>query len=116
MSKPISTTKLLIARAIDAFLIAALVIGNEDAKTFSFWIISMMVVVLFLGAFTMSKDSAAGMADKTLIRKAGRIFVKIAYVCALIYAGFPVLAALYAMSVILLTIQIELKSKQEAQS
>lgn len=111
--KPISTAKLLLARAVDACLVAALVLGNEDGKTFAFWMVSMMVVVLFLGAFTMSKDSAVTMAAGSFIRKAGRVLVQVAYVLALVYAGFPVLAAFYAMAVIVLTLQIDAKAKLE---
>lgn len=111
--KPISTTKLIIARAVDATLITALAFGNEDGKTFAFWMVSMMVVVLFIGALGMTKDTAAGMAGGSLARKVGLVAVQVTYVIALVYAGFPVLAALYAMAVILLAMRIDVKSKQE---
>lgn len=111
--KPISTAKLMIARAVDAILIAALVLGNEDGKIFAFWMVSMMVAVLFVGALTIQREQAVGMAGGSLARKGFRVAVQAAYVIALVYAGFPVLAAFYAMSVILMTMQIDAKSKQE---
>lgn len=112
--KPISAWKLLLVRAVDAALIAALVLGSEDAKTFAFWIVSIMVAILFLGAFTLTKSAAIGMSNGSLVRKAGLVIVQVAYVLSLVYAGFPVLAALYTVAAVLMHLCIDSKSKESA--
>ncbi|MBF6029652.1 hypothetical protein ICY20_18035 [Pseudomonas sp. P115] len=83
-------------RALDAALLVCLVLGNSDVKEFAFWLISFMVALTFMGWFVMTPDLAEKIQGRTLLKKAFGVLVPLLFVAALIYGGFPILAALYA--------------------
>lgn len=96
------TSKLLVLRALDAAVIAALLVGSSNAKTFAFWMISFVVITLALGVFAVDRSAAEKICGQTPMRRVCGVLVNIAYVAALVYAGFPILAAVYASVTILL--------------
>ncbi|WP_268797538.1 hypothetical protein [Pseudomonas huanghezhanensis] len=105
----------IVTRVFDAVLIAALVSGNADVKTFAFWMISIMVTLMFLGCFAVNADIAEKIQGRSLGKKTFGTFVNLAYIAALIYAGFPVLAAIYAMSAFLIRTIAQAKLNAAAQ-
>ena len=92
----------LIGRAMDVGLIAALFLGNADVRTFCFWVISVLWLLMMLGVLTMNAEMAKAIYDLPTRRKVLRIVVAVLYTAALIYAGFPALAALYIVASLLL--------------
>lgn len=109
MSKQIST------RVLDACLIAALAFGSPDIRTFAFWMVSVMVVLLFVGSFAVDAAMAEKIQGRSVAKKLFGVLVNLAYVGALIYAGFPVLAAFYAMGAFLIRTIAQAKLNGAAQ-
>lgn len=107
--------KHIVTRLLDAGLIAALVMGGTDVKTFAFWVISIMVVFLILGCFAVDAAMAEKIQGRSFAKKLIGASVNLAYVAALIYAGFPVLAALYGMSAFLIRTIAQTKLNGAAQ-
>jgi general stress protein CsbA len=95
-------SKQIVTRVLDAGLIAALILGSAGVKTFAFWMVTIMVVLLFVGCFAVDAAMAEKIQGRSFGKKAFGALVNLAYVAALIYAGFPVLAAVYAMSAFLI--------------
>lgn len=110
MKKGFKPALYLPARAIDAAIIATLFFGNEDAKTFAFVMVSLMAGLMFLAAFAITKEQSAKAIAVSVFEKAVRVAVVVGYVVVLIYAGFPILAAIYAFSGALLAMQIYAKT------
>ncbi len=107
--------KKLFPRLLDAALISALVYGGPDARTFAFWMIAIMVPMLFLGVFAMDAKLAEKIHGRSMLKKALGVAMHCAYVAALIYAGFPVLAALYATVAFAIRVAAETKLTAQEQ-
>lgn len=96
-------------RMIDAALLAGLVLGSPDVRVFAFWMVSIMVVLMFMGCLAMTPDLAEKIQGRSLIKKAFGILMHILYVAALIYGGYPILAAMYATAASVIRIAAEAK-------
>lgn len=88
--------KQILLRSLDFIVVAALAFGSPDLKTFAIWMVSLMVALMFFGSFGIGKAEAEKIQGGSLISVSFRCVVNLLYVAALIYAGFPILAALYA--------------------
>lgn len=93
--------KRVLIRCADGAMIALLVLGSSDARTFVAAVCGIMALVAFIGWFvTFSEEQAERMGGKTLV---GRIIgwgFTVGYVSGLIYASYPVLAALYFFTIL----------------
>ena len=96
-------------RLMDAALLSGLVLGNADVKVFAFWMVSIMVALMFAGLFAITPELAEKIQGRSSLKKAFGILVHALYVAALIYAGYPVLAALYAVISLLIRLSAESK-------
>ncbi|WP_282378189.1 hypothetical protein [Pseudomonas sp. PS01302] len=96
-------------RSLDAALLCGLVFGNADVKVFAFWMVSIMVVLMFMGVFVMKPELAEKIQGRSNIKKVFGVLVNALYVAALIYGGFPILAAMYATAASLIRISAEAK-------
>ncbi|NMZ09389.1 hypothetical protein HBO37_29055 [Pseudomonas proteolytica] len=103
------TSSKVFARMLDTALLAGLVLGNADVRVFAFWMVSIMVVMMFLGLLVMTPELAEKLQGRSFINKAFGILVHALYAAALIYAGFPILAALYATAASVIRISAEAK-------
>lgn len=101
----------VVTRIFDLALIACLVFGGADAKTFAFWLVSIMVVLLLLGVFGMDAKLAEKIQGRSIVNKVIGISMHCMYVAALVCAGFPILAALYAMVAVLIRASAQAKLK-----
>lgn len=101
----------VVTRIFDLALIACLVFGGSDVRTFAFWLISIMVVLLLLGIFGMNAELAEKIQGRSITKKIIGISMHCMYVAALVYAGFPILAALYAMVAVLIRASAQAKLK-----
>lgn len=99
----------VINRLLDAALIAGLIFGSSDVKVFAFWMISIMVALMSLGLLVMNPENAEMIRGRSLVAKSFSALVSILYIGALIYAGFPILAALYAVAYSAIRITAESK-------
>lgn len=95
----------IIMRLVDASMIACLILGNADVKTFVFWIVCCMVGLMVFALPGITPELAKQMGDNKVI---GAV-VHVVYVAALVYAGFPVLAAIYAVVAFAFRIAVEIK-------
>lgn len=85
--------------SINAFhtcVIAMLIYGDENMRTFSLCVAALITVVAWLGVFTMKPDTAKAI-HATLPRRVFSIAVNIAYVYALIVSGSPIWAAFFML-------------------
>ena len=104
----------VVVRTFDAALIACLVLGGTDVQTFAFWMISIMVALTLLGVFGMNAELAEKIQGRSITKKVIGISWGCMYVAALIYAEFPILAALYTMVVMIIRVSAEAKLKEAA--
>lgn len=104
-------TKIL-TRILDGVMIAILLFGSQDAKTFAFWMISIMVAMLFLGWLAVDRALAEKIRGRSSLSVAFGLALHAVYVAALIWAGFPILAALYATAASLIRLRCEAKLKE----
>ncbi|GEM_PF-4350499 len=107
--------KKIFSRLLDAALIVALVYGGPDVRTFAFWVVAIMVPMLFLGVFAMDAALAEKIHGRSMLKKTVGVAFHCAYVGALIYAGFPVLAALYATVAFAIRVAAETKITAQEQ-
>ncbi len=105
--------KKIFPRLLDAALISVLVCGGPDARTFAFWVIAIMVALLCLGIFAMDANLAQKICGRSILNRLFGVAMHFAYVAALIYSGFPVLAALYAT--VAFAIRVAAESKRAGQ-
>ena len=103
------------AHALNAAVLASLVIGNDDAKTFAFWMVSVISAVMMLGALALNREGAEKLSKRPAIERALSATVSVAYVVALIYAGFPILAAIYAFVALFLRAAISVKMDKQVE-
>lgn len=103
------TSSKVFARMLDTALLAGLVLGSADVRVFAFWMVSIMVVLMFLGLLVMTPELAEKIQGRSIIKKAFGVLVHALYVAALIYGGFPILAAMYASAASLIRISAEAK-------
>lgn len=103
------TSNQVFTRLLDAALLAGLVLGNFDVKVFAFWMISIMLALMLMGCLAMTPDLAEKIQDRSFIKKAFGILTHFLYVTALIYAGYPILAAIYATTALIIRIAAEAK-------
>ena len=105
--------KKFLSRMMDIAVIAALVFGTPDVRTFAFWIVALMVPLLLVGVFAMDAALAEKIQGLSIGKKAFAIAINCAYIGALIYAGFPVLAAVYSITILLVRVAAETKLKAQ---
>ena len=103
------TSSKVFARMLDTALLAGLVLGSADVRVFAFWMVSIMVVLMFMGLLVMTPELAEKIQGRSIIKKAFGVLVHALYVAALIYGGFPILAAMYASAASLIRISAEAK-------
>lgn len=103
------TSSQVFTRLLDGALLTGLVIGNADVKVFAFWMVSIMVALMFLGIFAMTPELAEKTQGRSLSKKAFGVLVHALYVGALIYSGYPILAAIYATAASIIRIAAESK-------
>lgn len=103
------------AHALNAAVLASLVIGNEDAKTFAFWMVSVISVLMILGALGLSREGAEKLSKLPSFERALSAAVSVAYVVALIYAGFPILSAIYAFGALFIRAAISAKMDKQVE-
>lgn len=104
-----NTSSQVFVRLLDAAMLAGLILGSADVKVFAFWMVSIMVVLMFVGCLAMTPDLAEKLQGRSFMKKVFGIFVHALYVSALIYAGFPILAAMYATAASIIRIAAEAK-------
>lgn len=97
------------AHALNVAVIASLAIGNDDARTFAFWMVSIISALMLVGAITLNQETAEKLHKRSAIERGVGTAVSVAYVVALIYAGFPVLAVTYAIVAMILRAAISVK-------
>ncbi|MFJ3117845.1 hypothetical protein ACIPI6_15020 [Pseudomonas protegens] len=88
--------KQILIRLFDLLLLGALVSHYQSAKTFAVAMISIMTAVIAIGFLGMSQETAEKLTPKSGARLALSLAIHALYVTALIFAGYPVLAAIYA--------------------
>lgn len=96
-------------RLLDAALMCGLVFGSADVKVFAFWMVSIMAALMFAGLFAITPELAEKIQGRSSLKKAFGILVNSLYVAALIYAGYPILAVLYAVISLLIRLSAESK-------
>lgn len=104
----------VLIRVMDAVLLAALVWGNPSVQTFAFWMISIMVVLMVIGCMGMNDDLAKKIHAGSGWRLAFRSLVPVLYVCALVFSGFPILAAMYATAALFILVSASSKMVEGA--
>jgi len=93
---------IILARVLDAVVISMLLVDHSNANRFAAIVSVFLAIVMMIGFFGMNADLANKIKGKTWIRSAFGMAVQAGYVSALIYAGYPSIAAFYAISAILL--------------
>lgn len=93
--------KRVLIRCADGAMIALLVLGSSDARTFVAVVCGLMAFIAFVAWFMkLSDDQAENLGGKTLaVRVIGWGFT-VGYVSGLIYASYPILAALYFFAIL----------------
>lgn len=84
----------------DAALLAALVFGNEDSRTFAFWFYCVITVVMYAGAVFMPAVLKETLIARSKSRRAYKRCVVLLTIAALVYAGFPVLAVFFLFGLV----------------
>lgn len=102
---------IILARLLDAVVISLLLVGHSSANRFAAIVAAFLAIVMMIGFFAMNSDLANKIKGKTWIRSAFGMAVQAGYVCALIYAGYPSIAAFYAIAAILLRASVHQKLK-----
>lgn len=93
--------KKLTIQVANAALIALLVFGNADARAFVAVVCGLMAFVAFISWFvTLTDEQAESLGGKTLVGRAVGWCFTVGYVSGLIYASYPILAALYFFAVL----------------
>lgn len=90
--------KKIVFGLLNAALISAFVFGGESARTFGAWLVGVMVAIMLIGSFGIDRKTAEQMY-RTSTQKAYTMIVGGSYIAAMIYAGFPILSAAYAIAV-----------------
>lgn len=83
-------------RLFDACVIAMLIYGDENMKTFALCVAALMTVVAWVSLFGL-KPEAAKVIHSTLLRRSIGVTVNFAYTYALIFSGSPIWAAFYLL-------------------
>lgn len=93
--------KRVLIRCADGAMISLLVLGSADARTFVAVVSGLMAFIAFVAWFMeLSEEQAERLGGKTL---AGRVIgwcFTVGYVSGLIYASYPILAAVYFFAVL----------------
>lgn len=106
---------LIITRLLDVAPLAILVGPYQGLKTFAAALVWIMVGLMLMGALAMSDRLALKIAGCGKAHYAFGLAVHGLYIAALIYAGYPVLAAIYAAVMALIRVAAHMKLKpQEA--
>lgn len=106
----------IFTRLLDLVLLGALVSGNHDARIFAYVVISFMSALMILGLFAIDVAMAEKLREQSLIGKITAAAVHALYVAALIYSGFPILAAVYACLALGIRCAAEAKLKPKVSS
>lgn len=92
--------KKLLIRGADSAMIALLVMGSADARTFVAVVAGLMAFVAFVSWFTAySPRQAQELGGSGWVYQAVGWVVPVAYAAALVYAAYPTLAAFYIFAV-----------------
>lgn len=102
---------IILARVLDAVVISMLLVDHSSANRFAAIVAAALAIVMMIGFFGMNADLANKIKAKSWTGRALGMAVQVAYVGALIYAGYPSIGALYAISAILLRACVHHKLK-----
>lgn len=102
---------ILLARVLDAVVISMLLADHSSANRFAAIVAVFLAIVMVIGFFCMNADLANKIKAKSWISRAFGMAVQAAYVGALIYAGYPSIAAFYAIAAVLLRVCVHQKLK-----
>ena len=102
---------IILARVLDVVVISLLLVDHSSANRFAATVAVFLAIVMLIGFFGMSADLANKIKAKSWIGRAFGMVAQAAYVGALIYAGYPSIAAFYAIAAILLRACVHHKLK-----
>ncbi len=102
---------LILARYLDVVVISMLLVDHASANRFAAIVSVFLAVVMMLGFFAMSADLANKIKARSLFSRAFGMMAQASYVGALIYAGYPSIAAFYALAAVLLRACVHQKLK-----
>lgn len=102
---------IILARVLDAVVISMLLVDHSSANRFVAIVAVFLAIVMMLGFFGMNADLANKIKAKSWIGGVFGMAVQAGYVGALIYAGYPSIAAFYAIAAILLQACVHHKLK-----
>lgn len=106
---------IILARVLDVAVISMLLVEHSSANRFAAIVSVFLAIVMLLGFLGMNADLANKIKAKSWIGRVVGMAVQAGYVGALIYAGYPSIAAFYAIAAILLRACVQHKLKpQEA--
>lgn len=88
--------KRIAIRIFDACIIAMLIYGDENMRTFALCVAALMTVVAWLSFFGI-KPETARVIHSTPVRRVIGVLVNCAYAYALIVSGSPIWAAFYLL-------------------
>ena len=103
----------IFTRLLDLVLLGALVSGDHNARIFAYVVILIMSALMILGLFAIDVAMAERLRECSLLGKITAAVVHALYVVALIYSGFPVLAAVYAFLALGIRCAAEAKLKPQ---
>lgn len=108
--------KRVLIRCADGAMIALLVLGSSDARTFVAVVCGLMAFVAFISWFvTLTDEQAERLGGKTLVGRVIGWGFTVGYVSGLIYASYPILAALYFFAILGLRAKVA-DTRKKAQS
>lgn len=102
---------IILGRVLDAVVISMLLVDHSSANRFAAIVSVFMAVVMMIGCFGMNAALANKFKAKSWIGKAFGMVAQAGYVGALIYSGYPSIAAFYAIAAILLRACVHQKLK-----
>lgn len=106
---------IILARVLDVAAISMLLVEHSSANRFGAIVSVFLAMVMLLSFLGMTADLANKIKAKSWIGWVVGISVQVSYVGALILAGYPSVAAFYAIAAILLRASVYHKLKpQEA--
>lgn len=102
---------IILARVIDAVVISLLFVDHSSANRFAATLAVFLAIAMLIGFFGMNADLANKIKAKSWVGRVFGMAVQLGYVGALIYAGYPSIAAFYAIAAILLRACVHHKLK-----
>ncbi|MDU9393733.1 hypothetical protein [Pseudomonas sp. zfem002] len=102
---------IILARVLDAVVISLLLVDHSSANRFAATVAVFLSIVMLIAFFAMSADLANKIKARSLFSRAFGMMAQASYVGALIYAGYPSIAAFYALAAVLLRACVHQKLK-----